>query len=136
MPSNLSRAALVSMLTYLTLAAAVGEVWPFSRFTMYARLPEEAAVPVLEVNGDPVFPEQLVDYYGCNASQVRIPEEIPSRTGWRQEQIIRWVTTHSADTPGDVEVQFGYRMLLVDEGGPRLDDTFVELCAGSAGWSK
>ena len=115
-------------------AGMVGEVWPFSRFPMYAHIPKKAAVPVLKANGTDHFPEQFVGFYGCEAPQIRIPQAVPSRVGWRQNEIGHWVSRNSSETPGDVPVEFGYQMVVLDDGRPRLDPQFVPLCRGTARW--
>ena len=134
--SQVSRPALLALGLYMIIAGAVGEVWPFSRFTMYANIPKNAAVPMLKVNGEDHFPEEFVDFFGCTAEQIRLPHGIPSRVRWRQDEIGHWVSRHSAANPGDVAVDFGYQMVTVDDGVPRLDPSFVPLCSGSARWKK
>ena len=131
-----STPAIVGLVVYGLLSAVIGEVWPLSRFAMYAHIPRDAAVPILEVDGRAYPPEDLVDFHGCNPKNIRIPRGVPSRVGWRQDEIARWVTAHGAEEPGDVVTHFGYRMLVIDETGPRLDDTFVELCTGTARWPR
>ena len=111
---EVSRPALFAMALYMVIAGGVGEVWPFSRFTMYASIPKDAAVPMLKVNGKDHFPEEFVDFYGCGAEQIRLPCDIPSRVGWRQDEIGHWVSRHSAETPGEVDIHFGYQMVIVD----------------------
>ena len=103
---------------------------------MYAHLPTDAAVPVLLVNGQAHFPEELVDFHGCSSLDIRIPSGVRCRVGWRQDEIARWVSAHSASQPGDVEVRFGYQWLRLGEQGPGLDAEFMELCAGSARWGQ
>jgi hypothetical protein len=130
-----SRPALAGFLAYGLLSWTLGEVWPLSRFPMYAHLPREGAVPVLIVEGEEVRPEELVDFHGCSAAQVRIPSGVPHRVGWRLDEIGRWVTAHTAHTatqPGELEVSFGYRVLRITPEGPRLDEQVVELCRGTA----
>ena len=126
----------MSLMVYTLLAVLFGEVWPLSRFTMYAHLPTDAVVPVLRVNGQAHYPEELVDFHGCSSSAIRIPSGVRCRVGWRQDEIARWVSSHSASQPGDVRVQFGYQWLRASEQGPRLDAEFIELCAGSARWGQ
>jgi len=133
-PRTCSRPALVSLLAYGLLAVVVGEVWPLSRFPMYAHLPVTGAVPVVEVEGAWVVPEDLTAFHGCSGPQIRIPSGVPHRVGWRLDEIARWVKAHSATSPGPVQVRFGYRVVQVTDQGPRLDDNFVELCAGTASW--
>ena len=131
---GVSPPAVLAMGLYMTIAVTVGEVWPFSRFAMYASIPKNAAVPMIKVDGIDHHAEEFVDFFGCERAQIRIPEGIPSRVGWRQNEIGQWVDRHRADIPGDVSLHFGYQMVVVDDVRPRLDPNFVSLCSGTARW--
>lgn len=132
MASLVSRPALVGFSAWFAVAGLIGERWPSSRFPMYAEMAPDGAIPVLLVDGEPVPPEALVDFHGCPPDRVRIPKGTPTRMGWRQDEIQRWVASHTADAPGDVTVRFGHVTLVADPAGPRLADDFVLLCEGTA----
>lgn len=130
--SRPSLPAAVGFLVYLTLASLAGEVWPLSRYPMYAHMKPEGAIPLMLVDGEPALPEDFEAFHGCGPGDVRIPRGTPSRMGWRMDEVQRWLASHSGAAPGDVPVRFGHATLALTPDGPRLADDFVLLCEGTA----
>lgn len=124
--------ATAGFLAYLVLASVVGEVWPLSRYPMYAHQTAEGAIPLMLVDGEPAPPEDFEAFHGCGPGDVRIPRGTPSRMGWRMDEVQRWLASHRGEGPGDVRVRFGHATLAITLEGPRLADDFVLLCEGTA----
>lgn len=127
-----SRATVIGYAAYAAGALVFGEVWPFSRFPMYAHNERDSVVPVFLVDGVPTRPEAMRHIHGCRAEDVEVPPHTPFRVGWRLDEIRAHFRREAADTPGDVPVTLGLAMIRTDLGEPTLDDQLIVLCTGTA----
>lgn len=103
-----------------------------SRFPMYAHIQRDGAMPVMLAEGELTPPEALTGFFGCGAADVRIPSGVPTRMGWRQDEIQRWVAANEGAAPGEVAVVFGWVAIEVGAWGVRLGDEVHPLCTGTA----
>lgn len=133
----------VAWFVAMAVAGAVfGEAFPFSRYPMYAGVPDieqpvlRAAIPGAWVDGRKVPIEALTHLAGFpDGALARAP--LPSSMGWRSDQIRRHLRLHRASTPGPVEVRLGWWVAVADGRGARLaegEGAFVEDCRGTGRW--
>jgi len=108
--------ALGAFTAYLALALLVGEVFPFSRFDMYAGIADrqEAAVPMARVG------ERWVSVFDYSCFDGPIPARdfraVPSSMNYRVFQDAAWVRDHQGQG-GDVTLEVGWLWLRRTDSG-------------------
>lgn len=127
--------SLGAMILYGVVASRVGDSFPFSMYSMYARLRGrvEGAVLSVRVAGQEVRAAQLRDFVGVDPVLVT-PDGYPCSQQWAVYEVQRWIAEHQAtEAAADaVEVEVGFRVIRVEQF--RLEERFVLLTAGSARW--
>lgn len=109
----LSRVAPVALIAWATAGLAVGEVYPFSRFRMYAAPPAgPTAVPVFQAGGVDADPRRYRDFLGLEGDWGTPPA--PCTMGYRVDQLRHQVATSRGREPGPVKVALGWRVIGPD----------------------
>lgn len=128
--------ALIAFVAALALAQLLGEVPPLSRFTMYAQLPDERAVAVLQLRADgvPVEPWDYEGFSGAGLLDPPWPEGVPCTMRWYRDEVRAFVQRHRGDpaAPGPVTVSWGYVVVGWREGQVAERAPFVTLAEGRA----
>jgi hypothetical protein len=119
--------ALVACVAYIGISLLVGDRFPFSRYSMYARLTHwrEGAVLYVRAGEEFVAPDELECVFGLDVPALD-PKRVPCSQEWLVYEAQRWLTAHLVnDEPEDaIVVEVGYRMLRVEPDGSismRLD---------------
>jgi hypothetical protein len=111
---------LVAFAIYVIVSLAVGDLFPFSRYSMYASLSgrEEGAVLYVRAGERFVAPDELVQVHGLDVPALD-PKRVPCSQQWVVYEAQRWLETHSVADPPEhgVPVEVGYRMLKVEGDG-------------------
>lgn len=123
------------MVAYAALSLAFGEVFPFSRYSMYAKLRgrTEGAVLSVRADGAEVDVARLHEFVGIDAEKVDTAG-YPCSQSWVVTEARRWITDHpgsSAASP-EVDVEIGFRILHLDKF--TLHERWVPLTRGRACW--
>mgnify|MGYP001480237886 CR=1 FL=1 len=112
--------ALVACVAYVLVSLVVGDRYPFSRYSMYARLTTRSEGAVLYVRAGDRFvrPEALAVVHGLDIAIVQ-PRGKPCSQEWLVYEAQRWLEQHSGKSPPEngVPVEVGWRMLRVDAAG-------------------
>lgn len=112
--------ALVALVLYVGISLAVGDRFPFSRYSMYARLTHRREGAVLYVKAGERFvaPDELEAVFGLDVPALD-PKRVPCSQEWLVYEAQRWLENHLVKTelPDGVPVEIGYRMLSVNEDG-------------------
>lgn len=123
--------ALAALASYVVISLLVGDRFPFSRYSMYARLTHRREGAVLYVKAGEVFvaPDDLELVSGLDVPALD-PKRVPCSQEWPVYEAQRWLTLHSVDEPPKdaVRVEVGYRILSVGADGVlsmRLDPVTV-----------
>jgi hypothetical protein len=129
-----SRAAALAFALVLAAGLVLGEVFPFSRFDMYARAAgrREGAVPLVLADGREIEIERLRGFSAIDATTL-LPAGIPCSMEYRVHEIERWIATHPAPrdgAPGPLHVWIGYRVLSLADG--RVHERRVVVAEGRA----
>ena len=105
-------------LAYIVISLVIGDVFPFSKYSMYASIGRRDHGAVLYVKADGVFVrvDELVDFHGIDLDQV-YPSGIPCSLEWQVHEAKRWLGNHKADAPGPVAVEMGFRLIWVAADG-------------------
>lgn len=108
-------------LIYYVLSRAIGDVFPFSRYAMYAStaMRSEGAVPFFRADGCEARIDDFTDFVGIDPGGV-YPEGFPCSLEWRVREWQRWLEGHTSEVPdvdGPIRIEIGFRMLAVDEEG-------------------
>lgn len=131
--------ALYSFALYFTLCSLIGEMYPFSRYEMYAHTRYlRGALLVVEADGQPADIHEFDGFLGI------APEALhyPSGEGYGQEYLLdvlrHHVATHQV-TPEEatrrgpgVRVRLGYRVVHASDEGPRPEDELRVFAEGTA----
>ncbi len=111
--------ALIAAIAYVLISLAVGDRFPFSRYSMYADLTtrEEGAVLYIRAAERFIAPDDLDAVHGIEVSALS-PKGIPCSQEWLVHEAQRWLGNHRVDHPPEdgVPVEVGWRMLRVQEG--------------------
>lgn len=111
--------ALVACVLYVVVSLVVGDRFPFSRYSMYARLTtrKEGAVLYVRAGDRFVAPDDLDAVSGLELAGLD-PRKFPTSQEWLTHEAQRWLSSRSvAKIDGGVPIEVGYRMLRVDEDG-------------------
>jgi len=127
------RTAAIAFLAYFTTSWIIGEQWPFSRYAMYATVERDSFAPVTRVDGKRVRLESLHRFTGCD-NYIDVPPGIPSRTGWRSQEMHTWIANRRSDTPGPVAFEIVMSPVVIGEDGPYIGDESRPVCQGTAHW--
>ena len=112
--------AVVAMLLYIAISLAVGDVFPFSRYSMYASLTNrsEGAVFFVRTGERFIAADELEAVHGIDVPALD-PKLVPCSQQWLVYEAQRWLESHLVDAPPEdsVPIEIGYRMLRVEKGG-------------------
>jgi hypothetical protein len=113
--------AVCAFAIYLGGSLALGERFPFSRFSMYADVAgrAEGAVPVFLADGEPASPHAFTGFAGIDPDGL-LPRDIPCSLEYVVADAARWIRTHPASEGRRGEgarFQVGYRILTIDARG-------------------
>jgi hypothetical protein len=126
--------AVLSAFAYGLVSWFAKDVYPFSRYAMYADLlgRDQGAVLVIRLAGREVAFHDVVDWYGIDPASLD-PADVPCSLQWVALEAQRWVQRHSVATPaaGALPVEVGYRILSIATGG-QVDERFEPRGHGSA----
>jgi hypothetical protein len=117
--------ALAAALAYSAVSLWVGDRFPFSRYSMYARLRgrTEGAVLVVRADGVEVAFDRVVAWRGI-APAAMDPHGVPCSLHWVVLEAQRWVGQHTVgeeeELPSVIEV--GWRILSLEPG--KLNERF------------
>lgn len=116
--------ALAACLLYVAVSLVVGDRFPFSRYSMYAKLRgrEEGAVLVIRADGVELPFYELARWHGVDPAALD-PAGVPCSLQWVAYEARRWVEQHTvASAEGlPLEVEVGWRILRVDPQGRLLE---------------
>ena len=124
--------AIVAALVYGAISWRLGDVFPFSRYAMYADLGgrDEGAVLYVRVDGRDVGFDEVVAWHGVDPEAIE-PFTVPCSLHWVVFEAQRWISEHSAPTaegsPDAVEI--GFRLLRVLPDGS-LSETLQRRASG------
>jgi len=130
------RVALAAFAVFFVGGLDVGELYPFSRFSMYAAIEsrEEAAIPTFRANGQDVSPAALTGFFGVNPDGLAAPEGVVTSTDHVLRERAAWIRANTATTPGPVTVEIGWELWRIDPQTGALIRRALLLQTGSARW--
>lgn len=114
----MSRAwGLAACILYVGLSALVGEVFPFSRFTMYAGLADRdhAAVFQFELDGQVVDPLELEAFSGFDTDAL-VPTGVATAQEHELAPIARHIDANPGPETGGRPLQLVWRVFRVEDG--------------------
>ena len=111
------RTAAVAFGLYLAASLAVGDVFPLSRYSMYADVGRyrESYVPVFLAQGRPANPRDYHRFAGIEPDDMGPGARIGSHN-YRVDEDRRWIASHSTTEIGPVPVAYGYRSVRLTNG--------------------
>ena len=114
---------------YAVTSWLVGDVFPFSRYAMYAKLRgrTEGAVLYVRFDGDFVDVHRLVDFDGVDATRIA-SAGWPCSLEWQVVEARRWVEAHAGG--GTEPVEIGFRLIRVRDGA--IEETLSPVTSGRA----
>lgn len=125
--------ALAGMFVYGVVSLLVGDRFPFSRYSMYARLDQRREGAVLYVRAGERFvvADELEVVHGLDVPALD-PKRVPCSQQWLVYEAQRWLTNHSVAAPpeGGIPLELGYRILSVDDAGA-LSERLAPVTRGS-----
>lgn len=126
--------ALVACIVYVSISLLVGDFYPFSRYSMYARLTTRKEGAVLYVRAGDAFvsPDDLDAVAGLDVDKIDPQKHgFPTSQEWVTHEAMRWLRARATARIDDgVPVEVGYRMLRVDETG-QLHERLQPVTKGS-----
>jgi hypothetical protein len=128
--------ALAAFATSLAGGFFVGEVFPFSRFAMYADLAPrgEGFVPVFLADGVLTEPRRFERFSGIGPGDFAAPEGVASSLDYVVDERAAWVAGRiDTQGPGPVTVEVGYDLVHL-EGGELVRDRHI-VARGTA-WAR
>jgi hypothetical protein len=130
------RVALAAFAVFVVGGLELGEVYPFSRFSMYAAIAprEEAAIPTFRADGRDVAPEALTGFFGLDPDRLAAPEGVVTTTDYILRERAAWIRAQTATTPGPVRVEIGWELWRFDPETGALTRRSITLQSGSAAW--
>ena len=127
----------LAALLYILISLAIGDWFPFSRYSMYASIGrrDHGAAPYFKANGEFVRIDHYGDFSGLDL-EAMYPRGIPCSLEWQVHEARRWIQRHpapagQAEGEAVVPVEFGFRLIWVDEQG-RLTMTLRPTMQGHA----
>lgn len=110
--------ALGAALVYGLISWRVGDLFPFSRYAMYADLRgrSEGAVLVVRLDGKEVDFHEVVAWHGVDPAAIE-PFSVPCSLHWVVFEAQRWIGDHTAAAPLELPLEVGYRILRCATSG-------------------
>ena len=109
---------------YTAISLAVPNVFPFSRYRMYASAARRrvGAVPFFRAGGVEVSINDILVLRDCSGIDPESiwPKNLPCSMEWQLIQFQLWLRGHLAEkalVPGPVRIEFGYRIVSVGKSG-------------------
>lgn len=126
--------AAIACIAYVVISLIVGDLFPFSRYSMYAQLTtrKEGAVLYVRVGERFVSPDDLDSFHGLDVPALD-PKLVPCSQQWFVYESQRWMDLQRVGSrvEGAVEIEVGYRMLAIDEQGA-LSERLAPVTRGTA----
>lgn len=110
--------AAIAALAYGAVSWFTGDLFPFSRYSMYAKLRgrTEGAVLYVEVDGVERPFHEVVAWSGIDPERIRA-DGVPCSLHWVVLETQRWVRQHQAELADGAEVVVGWHWLRVAPDG-------------------
>jgi hypothetical protein len=110
--------ALGSFAVFLAGGLVLGEVFPFSRYDMYADIAarDRGAVPVFRADGRTVEPTAFRAFHGLDPARFRSPEGVVCTMDYVVNERAAYVAARPADEPGPVRIVVGFDRVRVEDG--------------------
>jgi hypothetical protein len=135
--------ALLSFTIYFSLSTLIGEIYPFSRYEMYAYTGYlRGAVLVVESDGVAADIRDFEAFVDVDPSELRYPQGENYGQVYLLDVLRHYVATHQATTHeaareatrrgARVPVRIGYRVVHATADGPQVEDEVRVLAEGSA----
>jgi hypothetical protein len=110
---------MIAFVVYAAGSWILGEVYPFSRFDMYASSAgrSEGAVPVFLVEGREVDVTDYDLFSGIDPDAL-LPPDVPCSMEYVVRDAARWIASHrksETQPEGPVTITIAYRILSIDE---------------------
>jgi hypothetical protein len=112
---------MIAFLVYAAGSWILGEVYPFSRFDMYASSAgrSEGAVPVFLVDGKDIDITDYDLFTGIDPDlRTLLPPDVPCSMEYIVRDAARWIAEHRAaphQPDGPAKITIGYRILSIDD---------------------
>lgn len=126
------RVALLACGIYITGALLFDELFPFSRYAMYADIGgrTQGAIPLFLADGQAAEPQDYAAFYGLSPERFFAPEGVACSLNYIVTERAAWVGAHPATAPGPIQVQVGFTLVTLRDGG--LSQERLILQEGSA----
>ncbi|MBM4367899.1 MAG: hypothetical protein FJ102_16925, partial [Deltaproteobacteria bacterium] len=114
----LSRPAVTAFIAYLLGALVLGEVFPFSRYTMYADIAarDYGAIPVFVVDGSERDPSTLHAFHDLDPAEFVAPAGVVTAMDYVTRGWADLVRRRPATAPGPLAVEVAYDLVRVQGG--------------------
>jgi hypothetical protein len=113
--------ALAAALAYIVISLVIGDIFPFSRHSMYAStaMRDKGAVPLMLADDKPAELDDYHRFVGIDPDQL-YPSQLPCSLEWQVHEASRWLRDKAAEPdsgPGPVKISWGFVILRVMDDG-------------------
>ncbi|MFM2248712.1 MAG: hypothetical protein RL071_4787 [Pseudomonadota bacterium] len=122
------RAGLVSLALVAGGGVVLGEVYPWSRYTMYADLGQRdhGAVPLVRVDGQQADLRDYVAFADLDPAAFRPPPDVPCSMLYVFDQQSEHVRGRLRAGPGPLPVEIGVLLVRPGPGGPQVEERVLQ----------
>ncbi|MEZ4442086.1 MAG: hypothetical protein R3B72_23535 [Polyangiaceae bacterium] len=123
---------------YGVICLAVENVFPFSRYALYARsgVRTKGAVPTFWAEGEPALIADYEEFHGIDPETIYPQhDDLQCSLEWPVREAQDWLRRHRLPEPPEdaarVEVRYGFRVLEVNDAGD-LTESIIITATGTA----
>lgn len=120
--------AAVAALAYAVIGLLVGDRFPFSKYSMYARIEGRTRGAVLYLRAGERFvePAEVLAVSGLDVDALD-PKRVPCSQQWLVYEAMRWLSsrTEAESLQDGTELEAGYRMLEIGPDGSLKEELAV-----------
>jgi len=122
------RAGLVSLALVAGGGVVLGEVYPWSRYSMYADLGQRdhGAVPLVRVDGQQADLRDYVAFADLDPAAFRPPPDVPCSMLYVFDQQSEHVRGRLRAGPGPLPVEIGVLLVRPGRGGPQVEERVLQ----------
>jgi len=127
--------ALAAALVYMVISLIIGDIFPFSKHSMYAStaMRDKGAVPLMLADNQPAEVDDYVRFTGIDPDRL-YPPRLPCSLEWQIHEAGRWFRGNQAEEgspPGPVKISWGFVILRVQPDGS-IQETWRPVQEGTA----